>query len=61
MHGDNMLFVREDVVEAAWSIVEPILGNVAPLREYDPGTWGPAEADQLTADVGGWHNPEKAR
>jgi glucose-6-phosphate 1-dehydrogenase len=61
MHGDNMLFVREDVVEAAWSIVEPILGNVAPLREYDPGTWGPAEADQLAADVGGWHNPEEAR
>jgi glucose-6-phosphate 1-dehydrogenase len=61
MHGDNMLFVREDVVEASWSIVEPILGNVAPLREYDPGTWGPAEADLLAAAVGGWHNPEEAR
>jgi glucose-6-phosphate 1-dehydrogenase len=56
-----MLFVREDVVEAAWSIVEPILGNVAQLREHDPGTWGPAEGDLFTANVGGWHNREKAR
>lgn len=60
MHGDNMLFVREDVVEAAWSIVEPILGDVAPLRVYEQGTWGPAEADLLAADVGGWHNPESS-
>ncbi len=60
MHGDNMLFVREDVVEAAWSIVEPILGDVAPLHVYEQGTWGPAEADLLAADVGGWHNPESS-
>jgi glucose-6-phosphate 1-dehydrogenase len=60
MRGDNMLFVREDVVEAAWSIVQPILGNTMPLREYDPGTWGPAETDLLAVDVGGWHNPEQA-
>ena len=59
MHGDNMLFVREDVVEAAWSIVDPILGDVVPLHEYDPGTWGPTEAELLAADIGGWHNPEK--
>lgn len=58
MHGDNMLFVREDVVEAAWSVVEPILGNVVPPRVHDPGTWGPVEAEQLAADVGGWHNPQ---
>ncbi len=59
IHGDNMLFVRVDIVEAAWSIVEPMLGNVAPLRDYDPGTWGPAEADQLDADVGGAGTTQK--
>ena len=57
MNGEAMLFVREDVVEAAWSVVEPVLDNVTPLYRYDPGTWGPAEADRLAADVGGWHNP----
>jgi glucose-6-phosphate 1-dehydrogenase len=59
MCGDAMLFVREDAVEAAWAIVDPILGNVAPAHEYQPGTWGPAEAGRLATDVGGWHNPER--
>jgi glucose-6-phosphate 1-dehydrogenase len=58
MHGDAMLFVREDAVEAAWAIVDPILGNVSPLYSYDPGTWGPAEAERLAGDLGGWHNPD---
>jgi glucose-6-phosphate 1-dehydrogenase len=58
VHGDKLLFVREDVVEAAWSIVDPILNNAVPLRPYNPGTWGPQEADRLAADVGGWRNPE---
>jgi glucose-6-phosphate 1-dehydrogenase len=58
MHGDAMLFVREDAVEAAWAIVDPILGNVSPLYNYDPGTWGPAEAARLADDLGGWHNPD---
>jgi glucose-6-phosphate 1-dehydrogenase len=58
MHGDKLLFVREDVVEAAWSIVDPILNNVVPLRTYNPGAWGPeTEADRLAADVGGWRDP----
>jgi glucose-6-phosphate 1-dehydrogenase len=57
MIGDAILFAREDAVEAAWAVVEPILGNATPVNEYDPGTWGPREADRLTADVGGWHNP----
>jgi glucose-6-phosphate 1-dehydrogenase len=57
MHGDAMLFVRQDAVEAAWSIVEPILGNVTPLHEYEPATWGPAEATRLAADAGSWHDP----
>jgi len=58
MAGDGMLFAREDVVEAAWAVVEPILGDVTPVREYEPGTWGPAEADRLTEEIGGWHSPE---
>jgi len=59
MHGDGMLFVREDAVEAAWAVVEPILGNASPVHQYEPGSWGPAEADHLAADLGGWHNPPR--
>jgi glucose-6-phosphate 1-dehydrogenase len=57
MVGDAILFAREDAVEAAWAVVEPVLGNVTPVHEYEPGTWGPAVAERLTADVGGWHKP----
>jgi glucose-6-phosphate 1-dehydrogenase len=57
MRGEAMLFVREDAVEGAWEIVDPILDNATPVREYAPGTWGPAEADQLAAAIGGWYNP----
>jgi glucose-6-phosphate 1-dehydrogenase len=59
MHGDGTLFVREDAVEAAWAIVDPILANEAALHPYEPGSWGPREADRLALDVGGWHNPEE--
>ena len=58
MHGDGMLFVREDAVEAAWAIVEPILDSGSALHSYEPGSWGPHQADRLTTDVGGWHTPE---
>jgi glucose-6-phosphate 1-dehydrogenase len=58
MRGDKILFVREDAVETAWGIVDPILGDATPLREYEPGAWGPQEADKLAADIGGWHNPQ---
>ncbi len=60
MDGDCMLFARQDGVEAAWAIVEPILGDVTPVHEYEPGTWGPSEADALAAPVGGWHSPALA-
>ena len=55
MEGDALLFAREDSVDAAWAVVEPILGNVTPVHEYPPGGWGPVDADRLTAEVGGWH------
>jgi glucose-6-phosphate 1-dehydrogenase len=58
MEGDQTLFAREDYVEQAWRIVEPVLGNATPLDEYEPGTWGPpTNADKLIARDGGWHNP----
>jgi glucose-6-phosphate 1-dehydrogenase len=59
MRGDQLLFVRQDAVEAAWAIVDPILGpDTTPLSEYQPGTWGPPEADHFAADIGGWHDPK---
>lgn len=57
VRGDSMLFAREDSVEAAWQIVDPILKESTPVLEYDPNTWGPAEADRMVAGDGRWHNP----
>jgi glucose-6-phosphate 1-dehydrogenase len=58
IRGDATLFVRQDSVEAAWSVVDPILGDAMLVHEYEPNTWGPADADQIVASDGGWHNPE---
>ncbi len=58
IEGDATLFAHQDAVELTWEIVEPILGNRTPLHEYEPGTWGPPEAERLAAEVGGWHCPE---
>jgi glucose-6-phosphate 1-dehydrogenase len=58
LHGDHSLFASEDTVEAQWRIVESVLGNAVPCHEYQPNTWGPAEADALTADHGGWVDPK---
>ncbi|HYM47983.1 MAG TPA: glucose-6-phosphate dehydrogenase, partial [Burkholderiaceae bacterium] len=58
IRGDASLFTRDDSVEAAWRVVEPILGNAAPLAEYDPGTWGPAAAANVIAGDEGWHDPK---
>ncbi len=57
IHGDVSQFDREDGVEEAWRIVEPILKDPPPLHEYAAGSWGPAEADALIARYGGWHAP----
>ena len=57
MKGDTTLFAREDGVEAAWRIVDPVLGAETPVHPYEQGTWGPREADALTAQAGGWRNP----
>jgi glucose-6-phosphate 1-dehydrogenase len=58
MEGVTELFARQDAVEAEWRVVDPVLGEDAtPLYEYEPGTWGPAEADQLIAGDGAWAVP----
>jgi glucose-6-phosphate 1-dehydrogenase len=58
MNGDATLFARQDVVEAAWAIVDPLLNNPGPMFEYEPGSWGPPQADGLVAGVGGWNAPQ---
>lgn len=58
MVGDATLFARQDVVEAAWAIVDPVIHGPSPMYGYEPGTWGPKEADALTAEVGGWNTPK---
>ena len=57
MAGDGALFTREDAVEAAWVVVEPVLANHHPAIPYRRGSWGPKQADALIAADGGWHNP----
>jgi glucose-6-phosphate 1-dehydrogenase len=56
--GDATLFTREDAVEASWRVVEPIVGDRTPVHVYEPGTWGPAQAEQIISRSGGWHDPE---
>ncbi len=57
MQGDATLFAREDYVEEAWRIVDPVLKDGTPVYEYEPGTWGPKEVDSSVAPPGGWQNP----
>jgi len=61
MHGDPSQFDREDGVEAAWRIVDPALKQRGPVHEYAASSWGPAQADALIADYGGWHEPKESR
>ena len=58
MAGDGALFTREDAVEAAWAVVEPVLRTHHGTLPYKHGTWGPKEADLLIAADGYWHNPK---
>ena len=54
MIGDATLFARQDVVEAAWAIIDPILNVPIAPASYECGGWGPPEADRLVARIGGW-------
>jgi glucose-6-phosphate 1-dehydrogenase len=58
MSGDATLFARQDVVEAAWRIVDPVIHGPSPMYEYEPGSWGPPQSDRLVANVGGWNTPK---
>jgi len=61
MAGDRSLFAREDYVEEAWRIVDPVLKAGTPVFGYEPGTWGPKEVDQFVLPPHGWLNPTLAR
>jgi glucose-6-phosphate 1-dehydrogenase len=60
MRGDATLFASEEAVEAEWRTVDGILGDATPVHEYEPGTWGPAEAERIISRSGGWHEPQPA-
>ncbi len=60
VRGDQALFARADSVEAAWAVVDEILGAADSVQPYEPGTWGPAAADRMVAPHGGWYNPAAA-
>ena len=57
IRGDTSLFTRDDCVEAAWTVIDPILGNMAPPIAYEPGTWGPKQSAALIVGGQCWHDP----
>jgi glucose-6-phosphate 1-dehydrogenase len=57
LHGDPTLFTRDDCVEAAWRVIDPVLGDPQPVSEYALGTWGPAAAARIVSGNEGWHDP----
>ena len=57
LKGDATLFAREDYVEEAWRIVDPILKADTPVSQYEPKSWGPPEVAEKVSPTGGWHNP----
>ena len=58
LHGDPALFTRDDSVEAAWRVIDPVLNDAVPVSEYAPGTWGPAAAARIVVGDEGWHEPK---
>ncbi len=57
MNGHTARFARQDTVEEAWRVMQPLLDTPTTVHPYAPGTWGPEAADALVADVGGWRGP----
>jgi glucose-6-phosphate 1-dehydrogenase len=57
LDGDRWLFAQQDTVEAAWRVVDPVLGDVVPVHPYAKGSWGPKEADRLLPSRDAWHDP----
>jgi glucose-6-phosphate 1-dehydrogenase len=58
LRGDSTLFPRWEVIEETWRIVQPLLDAPSPIEPYERGSWGPASADALAEDHGGWREPE---
>ena len=57
LNGDRWLFAREETVEAAWRVVDPVLDDATPVHAYPRGSWGPKEADALLPEGDVWHDP----
>jgi glucose-6-phosphate 1-dehydrogenase len=57
MQGDSSRFTRQDSIEEAWRILQPLLDNAPDVHSYEKGSWGPAAADKLVSHYGGWHGP----
>jgi glucose-6-phosphate 1-dehydrogenase len=57
MEGDSTRFARQDSVEEAWRVMQPLIDAPPPVHPYAPGSWGPEAANRLVADDGGWHGP----
>jgi glucose-6-phosphate 1-dehydrogenase len=57
MQGDSSRFTRQDSIEEAWRILQPLIDNAPDVHSYEKGSWGPAAADKLVSDYGGWHGP----
>jgi glucose-6-phosphate 1-dehydrogenase len=57
LDGDRWLFARQETVEAAWQVVDPVLDDVTPVHPYARGSWGPKEADRLLPERDTWHDP----
>ena len=61
LEGNPARFARQDGVENAWRVIQPLLGQPGPVHSYRRGSWGPAEAETVTAGHGGWHDPAPGR
>ena len=61
MRGDNSLFTSDECVEAAWAVVDKVLAHDAPVRFYEPGSWGPNAAAGIVSDDEGWHDIQPER
>jgi glucose-6-phosphate 1-dehydrogenase len=57
IRGDPSLFTRDNSVEAAWRVIDPVLGDAEPVHEYEPGSWGPSAAAGIVVNDEGWHDP----
>ncbi len=59
--GNPARFARQDGVEHAWRVIQPLLDHPGPVHRYERGSWGPAEAETVVAGHGGWHDPVPGR